>query len=93
MQSERFSLSNLYIRFRPELDQILTPAIASEIDLLFNAKPGPELRHELAHGQISAGACFHEDIYYANWLIYHPCCLLVIHGWDELVAPQLAEDE
>jgi hypothetical protein len=38
-----------------------TPAIASEIDLLFNAKPGPELRHELEHEQISAGSCFHQD--------------------------------
>jgi hypothetical protein len=65
----------------------LTPAIASEIDLLFNAKPGPELRHELAHGQISAGGCFSQDVYYANWLIYRLCCLLVIQSWDELVIP------
>lgn len=90
---EDLSLSGLYLRFRAELDQILTPAIASEIDLLFNAKPGPEIRHELAHGQISAGACFHEDIYYANWLIYRLCCLLVMQSWDELVTPQLASDE
>jgi hypothetical protein len=90
---EDLSLSGLFNRFRPQLDQILTPAIASEIDLLFNAKPGPELRHELAHGQISAGACFHEDIYYANWLIYQLCCLLVMQSWDELVTPQLAGDE
>jgi hypothetical protein len=89
---EHLSLSGIYLRFRPELDEILTPAIASEIDLLFNAKPGPELRHELAHGQISAAGCFHEDAYYANWLIYHLCCLLILDGWDEIIAPQLAEE-
>jgi hypothetical protein len=90
---EDLSLGSLYLRFRAELDQILTPAIASEIDLLFNAKPGPELRHELAHGQIGAGGCFSQDVYYANWLIYRLCCLLVVQSWDELVRPQLAEDE
>ncbi|HUN99048.1 MAG TPA: hypothetical protein VMU69_22805 [Bradyrhizobium sp.] len=90
---EDLSLSGLYLHFRPELDQILTPAIAFEIDLLFNAKPGPELRHELAHGQISAAACFDADVYYANWLIYHLCCLLIVQSWDELVAPRLAEAE
>jgi hypothetical protein len=90
---EDFSLSGLFAHFREELEQILTPAIAFEIDLLFNAKPGPELRHELAHGQISAGGCFHDDVYYANWFIYHLCCLFMIDGWDGVIARQLAEDE
>jgi hypothetical protein len=90
---EYLSLNSLYLHFRSELDQILTPPIASEIDLLFNARPGPIIRHVLAHGEISAGACFNEEIYYANWLIYRICCLLVLDHWDDLVAPQLAEDE
>ena len=89
---EDLSLGGLFLRFRSELDQILTASITFEIDLLFNAKPGPELRHELAHGQISAGACFHQDVYYANWLIYRLCCLLVMPNWDALVTPQLAKD-
>jgi hypothetical protein len=90
---EDLSLSGLFVRFKNELDKILTPALASEIDLLFNARPGPALRHELAHGQISAGACFHPDVYYANWLIYRLACLLILPGWDAVVAPQLAADE
>jgi hypothetical protein len=89
---EDLSLSGLYSRFRSDIEQILTPAIASEIDLLFNAKPGPALRHELAHGQISAAACFHQDVYYGNWLIYHLCCVPMIQSWDALVTPQLAEE-
>ena len=87
------SLSGLFTHYRVELEKILTPAIASEIDLLFNAKPGPELRHELAHGQLSAGACFHEDVYYGSWLIYHLCCLLVMQVWDQVVTPDLAGEE
>jgi hypothetical protein len=90
---EDHSLSGLYTHYRAELETILTPAIASEIDLLFNAKPGPELRHELAHGQLSAGACFHEDVYYGNWLIFHLCSLLVMHAWDQVVTPDLAGEE
>ena len=90
---EDHSLSGLFTHYRVEHEKILTPAIASEIDLLFNAKPGPELRHELAHGQLSAGACFHEDVYYGNWLIYHLCCLLVMHAWDQVVTPDLAGEE
>ena len=90
---EDHSLSGLFAHYRAELETILTPSIASEIDLLFNAKPGPELRHELAHGQLSAGACFHEDVYYGNWLIYHLCCLFVMHAWDQVVTPDLAQEE
>lgn len=86
------SLNNLYIRFRPQIERLLTPPIALEIDRLFNAKPGPALRHELAHGQIGAGGCFHPNVYYGNWLIYRICCLFVLASWDEMVAPQLTDE-
>jgi hypothetical protein len=90
---EDLTLSGLYLRFQPQLDQFLSPSIAYEIDLLFNAKPGPRLRHELSHGQISASACFHEEFYYANWLFYHLCCFPILQSWDKLVTPKLVEDE
>jgi hypothetical protein len=53
-----------------------------EIDLRFNAKPGSEVRHELAHGQIGAGGCFSDVMYYANWFMYHLCCLFILQDWD-----------
>ena len=84
------SLKNIYVRFRPELEKILTPGLAWEIDRLFNTRPGPALRHEVAHGQLSGGDCYHPNVYYANWLIYRLCCLFVLRGWDELVTPHLA---
>jgi hypothetical protein len=64
-----------------------------EINRLFNAKPGPEFRHEIAHGQIGAAGCFSDDAYYANWLLFHICCLFVLPAWEEIVTPQLIEDE
>ncbi len=84
------SLSNIYIRFRSELESILTPALAWEIDRLFNTKPGPALRHEVAHGQLGGDDCYHPNVYYANWLIYHVCCLFVLLQWDKLVEPHMA---
>lgn len=89
---EDFALGGLFVHFGAELDQILTPSIAFEIDLLFNAKPGPELRHELAHGQLGAAACFSDDVYYANWFIFHLCCLFIFDAWDSVVVGQLADE-
>lgn len=89
---EDLALGPLSTTLRAELDQILPPHVVFEIDLLFNAKPGPEVRHELAHGQIGAGSCFSDVMIYANWFMFHVCCLFILQDWDQLVAPQLAED-
>jgi hypothetical protein len=63
---EDFALGPLLATFRAELGQIPTPRVVFEIDLLFNAKPSPEVRHALAHGQIGAGGCFSDVVYYAE---------------------------
>ena len=89
---EDLALGPLLTTFRAELDRILTPRVVFEIDLLFNARPGPEVRHELAHGQIGAGGCFSDVLHYANWFMYHLCCLFILQDWGQLVTPQLAED-
>lgn len=86
---EDLSLSGLFDRMRPELDDVLGADLASEVDRLFNCRPGPALRHELAHGQVSTGACFSEDVYYANWLMYRIAVLPLIAHWDKLIAPGL----
>jgi hypothetical protein len=81
------SLKNIYVRYRTKLENILTPGLAWEIDRLFNTRPGPALRHEIAHGQLSGEDCYHPNAYYANWLIYRVCCLFVLRNWDKLVTP------
>ena len=90
---EDLSLTSLLSGFRGPLETILGVDLTSEIDLLFNAKPGPELRHEIAHGQMSAGGCYDVDAYYGCWLIYQITCLFVVQDWDNIVAPRLAGTE
>ncbi len=86
---EDLSLSGLIDRMRAELGSILTQPILSEIELLFDKRPGPALRHEMAHGQIGAAACFHPDIIYACWLIYRLCCLPLLADWERVIKPAL----
>lgn len=85
------SLKNIYVRFRGDLERILGADLAWEVDRLFNTRPGPALRHEIAHGQLSGGDCFHPNAYYAIWLLYRVCCLFALPAWDGVVAPALAE--
>lgn len=74
---------------RPELERIFGAPIVAEIEALFHARPGPALRHDMAHGQISTGACFHHTIIYANWLLFRLCCLFVVSDWKAIVAPAI----
>jgi hypothetical protein len=85
------SLKNIYVRHRAELEKILGINLAWEIDRLFNSKPGPALRHEIAHGQMSGGDCFHPNAYYAIWLLYRLCCLFALPAWDSVVGSALVE--
>lgn len=86
------SLNNIYARHRSALETIFGTNLAWEIDRLFNTKPGPALRHEIAHGQMSGSDCFHPNAYYAIWLLYRVCCLFVLPAWDSVVAPVLGEE-
>lgn len=87
---EDFALSGLFDRFADELAKVLGRPLSEELERLFNRRPGPALRHEFAHGQISAGACFHPDVYYAVWLVFRLCYLSVQRAWDDVVAQGLA---
>jgi hypothetical protein len=86
---EDHNLVGLLARFRPELDHILTAPLAAEIEALFHAKPGPALRHAIAHGLVSAGACFHHSVIYAIWLMYRVCCLFTLGEWEAIIAPAI----
>ena len=90
---EDLSLSGMFSSFREQLEGVLGLDIASEVDLLFNAKPGPELRHEIAHGQLSGGAFYSAEPYYGCWLIYRICCLFLMPEWDTIVAPAIDRED
>lgn len=87
------SLDSIIINHRDVLVEIMGAPLIDELNRLFNVKPGPALRHDVAHGQMSAGECYAPDTYYACWLLYRVCCLFVLEKWDEMVRPGLAIEE
>ena len=91
MLQEDRSLSGLLQSLRPELEEVLGPDLVNEIDLLFHHRPGPALRHDMAHGKITTGACYHADGIYACWLIYRLTILPLVRYWKEQVAPEIEQ--
>jgi hypothetical protein len=87
------SLDAIITNHRAELVDILGAPLLDELDRIFNIQPGPALRHDVAHGQLSAGQCYSPDVIYACWLLYRVCCLFLMEKWDEWVRPGLAIEE
>jgi hypothetical protein len=84
------SLDAIVSNHRAELVDI---PLLDELDRVFNIQPGPALRHDVAHGQMSAGQCYSPDVIYACWLLYRVCCLFLMKRWDEWVQPGLQIEE
>lgn len=83
------SLSGLLEHMRDEMEKIFGEDLVHEVDLLFNYRPGPALRHQAAHGKMTDGQCYSSDAIYACWLIYHLTCLPLIDHWKELIGPEI----
>jgi hypothetical protein len=89
---EDFDLNAMISRMRPELERIFGADWVYELDLLFAGRPGPSLRNELSHGQLSAGACFHPNVLYGCWMMYRLCMIFLLPHWDQ-IAPDLEATE
>ena len=87
LTQDDLSLTPLLSRMRPAIEQIFGEDLTNEIDLLFNFRPGPALRHEMAHGKMSDGHCYSSDAIYGCWLIYHLTCLPLIAHWKDIIGP------
>lgn len=87
------SVDAIIAHHRGELAKILGAPLLDELDRVFNVQPGPALRHDVAHGQMSAGQCYSSDVVYACWLLYRVCCLFLIKHWEERVKPGLQVEE
>ena len=83
------SLSSLFDHMREEMEKIFGEDLVHEIDLLFNYRPGPALRHQAAHGKMTDSQCYSSDAIYACWLIYYMTCLPLIDHWKELIGPEI----
>lgn len=87
------SLDAIISNHGAELNDILSAPLLEELDRVFNVKPGPALRHDVAHGQMSDGQCYSADVMYACWLLYRVCCLFLLEKWEEWVRPGLEIEE
>lgn len=85
------SLSSLLDHMRGKIESIFGVDLVHEIDLLFNYRPGPALRHEAAHGKLTDGLCYSANAIYACWLIYHMTVAPLLPYWKEQIAPQIEE--
>lgn len=85
------SLSSLLDHMRKEMEGVFGVDLVHEIDLLFNYRPGPALRHEAAHGKLTDGLCYNADAIYACWLIYQMTVAPLLPYWKEHITPQIEE--
>jgi hypothetical protein len=69
------TISSLFEQMRPELDSIFTPAVTADIVRVFLTKPGPYLRHALAHGLLNDSDPYGADAIYGCSLIFLLCLL------------------
>lgn len=79
-------LSRLLGEFREPLLNVMPAALIEEIDLLFNFRGGPTIRHELAHGKMTDGQFWTPDVTYSIWLVLHIAILPTLRFWDDVAA-------
>src|SRR5690606_21560535 len=84
MTQENRTLSVMLSKDRVALEKIFGPAIILEIENLFDFEGGPALRHQLAHGLLSASACYSYDAVYACWFIFRLCCIPLFKHWQQV---------
>lgn len=88
IQGDR-ALNVLLTYCRPDLEEVFGPEMIWEIDALFNFRPGPALRHELAHGKLHTQAFYSPDVISACWLIFYLVVIPTLEIWESDVAPML----
>ncbi|MET3926369.1 DUF4209 domain-containing protein [Devosia sp. 2618] len=89
LTQEDRSLSTLLDSYRKELVDIFGEDIVTYIDLIFNHRPGPALRHEFAHGKVGDRSYGDPAIYFACCFIYLLVCLPLQSAWAQYVAPAI----
>jgi hypothetical protein len=78
------TISSLFEQMRPELDAIFTKSTTADIERVFLMKPGPYLRHSVAHGLLHDGDPYEADAIYGCWLIIRLCLIPLLPGRAEL---------
>lgn len=76
---------------RSDLEAMLGVDMVWELDSLLNFRPGPALRHELAHGKMGWNAFFADEAISACWLTYLLTVAPILRYWDSHVTPAIEE--
>lgn len=84
LTQESITLSSLLEDCRSQMEAAFGPGLTMDIDLVFNKRGGPALRHCAAHGLMDAGSFFGPDVIYACWLMFRICCLPMLSDWSEV---------
>ena len=87
MTQQDRTISVLFEQMRQELNSIFGLAITTDIENVFLRKPGPYLRHSLAHGLLPDGAPYGADAIYGCWLLFHLCMLPLFPIRTQLMLP------
>jgi hypothetical protein len=69
------TISSLFEQMRGDLDAVFTKPVTSDIENVFLSRPGPTLRHTVAHGLAHDGTPYSQDALYGCWLIFRLCLL------------------
>ena len=78
------TISSLFEQMREELDAAFTKPITTDIENVFLIRPGPHIRHDVAHGLLHDGAPYSPDAVYACWLIFRLCLLPLFPYLEQL---------
>lgn len=81
---KNLTISQLFEQRREELDAAFTKPITTDIENVFLSRPGPHLRHDLAHGLAHDGTPYGPDAIYGCWLIFRLCLLPLFPYRDQL---------
>ncbi|WP_371090198.1 DUF4209 domain-containing protein [Bradyrhizobium sp. WSM2254] len=81
------TISSLFEQMRDELDSIFGSAITTDLESVFLKKPGPCLRHSIAHGLLRDGEPYSDDARYGCWLIFQLCMLPLYRNQGSLTLP------
>lgn len=91
LTQEDQSLSQMHSNRKEELEQAFGKDITYMLHLLFNLKGGPMLRHEMAHGKLTASNCYSAPCVYACWLMFHITCSPLVSRWKTHIEPAIQE--
>ena len=92
LQQDRTLSALLTSELRPDMDRIFGADLMFDVEMLFVHQPGPALRHQVAHGMLPAGGCFHHNAGYGCWLVYRLTCLPLVRHWRTSISPAILAD-